>query len=50
MEVRIALEELTAAVDSYEVPTADDLRWNKSFQLRAIKALPFRPHLRAGTA
>ena len=29
---------------------ADDLPWNKSFQLRAIKTLPFRPRLRAVTA
>ena len=46
MEARIALEELTAAIDSYELPGSGTLPWSKSFQLRAVKVLPFRPRLR----
>jgi cytochrome P450 len=46
MEARIALEVLSATVDSYELPSADALRWNKSFQLRAVTSLPFKPKLR----
>ena len=45
LEARVALEELTAAVDRYEVPPFVALRWNESFQLRALRAIPFVPHL-----
>ncbi len=43
MEARVALEELTAALDGYELPDTSPLAWNRSFQLRAVKQLPFRP-------
>ena len=46
MEARIALEELTAGVESYEIPGRDHLTWNKSFQLRAMKSVPLVPTLR----
>ena len=45
MEARVALEELTAGVDHYEAPPFASLRWNESFQLRALRAIPFVPHL-----
>ena len=45
MEARVALEELTAGVDHYEAPPFTSLRWNESFQLRALRAIPFVPHL-----
>jgi cytochrome P450 len=45
MEARVALEELTAAIESYEVGGPDERPWNTTFQLRAIKSLPFTPHL-----
>ena len=45
MEARVALEELTAGVDRYEAPPFTSLRWNESFQLRALRAIPFVPHL-----
>jgi cytochrome P450 len=48
MEARLALEALSARLEGYELPRPDDVRWNKSFQLRAMKALPFVPHLRRG--
>jgi len=47
MEARIALEELSAAVAGYSIAAVDDLEWNSSFQLRAIRALPLIPTLRA---
>jgi cytochrome P450 len=49
MEARVALEELAAAVDEYRVPPDDQLRWNESFQLRALRTLPFTPRLRETT-
>jgi len=45
MEARVALEELTAGVDHYEAPPFASLGWNESFQLRALRAIPFVPHL-----
>jgi cytochrome P450 len=45
MEARVALEELTRAVDQYELPERGELAWNKSFQLRAVKTLSYRPRL-----
>jgi cytochrome P450 len=45
MEARVALEDLTAAVDHYEAPPFAALSWNESFQLRALRAIPFVPHL-----
>jgi cytochrome P450 len=48
MEARVALEELTAAVESYTVPPIEALEWNESFQLRALRRIPFTPRLRRG--
>ena len=45
MEARVALEELTLGVHHYEAPPFASLRWNESFQLRALRAIPFVPHL-----
>lgn len=42
MEARIALEELTARVDRYELVDRDHLEWNETFQLRAVRRLPMR--------
>jgi cytochrome P450 len=47
MEAKIAFEELSAAIAGYTIPPVDDLGWNSSFQLRAIRALPFVPTMRA---
>ena len=46
MEARIAMEELVAAYESFELPDPEPLQWNKSFQLRAVKYLPFVPQPR----
>lgn len=46
MEARVAFEELTAAVADYRLPPEETLEWNSSFQLRAIRSLPFTPRLR----
>ncbi|MEM9037249.1 MAG: cytochrome P450 [Actinomycetota bacterium] len=43
MEARIAFEELTTAIESYEIPDRATLEWNSSFQLRAMLRLPLRP-------
>ena len=40
LEARVALEELTRAVDSYELADRDGLVWNETFQLRSIRRLP----------
>jgi cytochrome P450 len=42
LEIRIALHELTRAVESFELVDPDHLAWNRSFMLRAIKRLPIR--------
>ncbi len=47
MEARIALEELTSALHSFHLPERQALAWNRSFQLRAVRTLPFQPHLEA---
>lgn len=46
MEARVAMEELSAAVDSFELAAPDQFEWNKSFQLRALKRLPLRPRMK----
>lgn len=46
MEARVAFEELSAAVADFTVAPEDQLEWNSSFQLRAIRSLPFTPILR----
>jgi cytochrome P450 len=46
MEARIALEELTSAFAGYRIPPTEGLAWNRSFQLRAMTAVPFTPHVR----
>ena len=46
MEARVALEELSLALASYQIPNPDELGWNKSFQLRAMKRVPFVPTFR----
>jgi cytochrome P450 len=46
MEARIALEELVAALGSFDLPSTGPLQWNKSFQLRAVRSLPFVPRVR----
>ncbi len=43
MEARVAFEELTAALDSYSIPDENELEWNSSFQLRAIRRLKCIP-------
>lgn len=45
LEARVALQELTQALTGYELPQRDQLMWNKSFQLRAVKKLPLEPRL-----
>jgi cytochrome P450 len=47
MEARVAFEELAAAIASFTIPLQEDLPWNSSFQLRAIRALPLVPTLRS---
>jgi Tat protein secretion system quality control protein TatD with DNase activity len=47
LEARIALEELTQAVDRFERVDHEDLVWNDSFQLRAITRLPLIVHVRS---
>lgn len=42
LEARIALEELTQAIDGFELVDPDHLVWNDTFQLRAIRSLPIR--------
>lgn len=39
MEARIALEELVAGIESFEL-SPEPLQWNRSFQLRAVRTLP----------
>ena len=42
LETRVALEEMTKAIEHYELMEPDNLQWNSTFQLRAIKRLPMR--------
>jgi cytochrome P450 len=42
MEARVALEELTQRVASFEPATDGPLPWNETFQLRAVRHLPLR--------
>lgn len=46
LEARVALEELVAALDGFELPCVGELEWNSSFQLRAIRELPMVPRFR----
>lgn len=46
METRVALEELTGALAGYDIPDREHLAWNSSFQLRAMKSVPFVPRFR----
>ena len=45
MEARVALEELTAAVATYDIGDRGQIPWNRSFQLRAMRSVPFSPRL-----
>ena len=47
MEARVAFEELTSAVADFRIPPEEQFEWNSSFQLRAIRSLPFTPTLRS---
>lgn len=47
MEARIALEELVGSLESIHLPSPDPLAWNDSFQLRAVRSLPFLARPRA---
>ncbi len=47
MEARVALEELVGSLESFDLPSSDPLAWNNSFQLRAVRSLPFVAHPRA---
>lgn len=46
METRIAMEELVAGIESFELSSPEPLQWNRSFQLRAVRALPVSFHPR----
>jgi cytochrome P450 len=45
LEARIALEELAAGVESFELVDPQRRDWNESFMLRAIRSLPIRARL-----
>lgn len=42
LEARVALEELTAAIESYELVDPDQQEWNSTFSLRALRRLHMR--------
>ena len=44
MEARVAMEELTKAIPTYTSIPMKQLPWTESFQLRALKQVPFTPY------